>query len=563
LNIIGARVAASGGSVYVNGTPIGGNVKRIMGFVSQQDWLYSTLTVKETIMTHAQLRLPETVSYNEKKTRVDYLIDQLGLTKVADSLVGAKISKGLSGGERKRVNVACELIHDPPILLLDEPTSGLDSTTALEVVKVLRRLAENGHTVICTIHQPRSALFGLFDRLLLLSQGEVFYFGGAKQAVEYFAVKGFPCPSQTNPADFFIDVLSGVNENGSSFNQVAPSEFFDSSKIVSESREVEKGFVAVSDEEEDHHDYVTSFWKQLSVLGVRAWRNEFREPLTSFVAISQTIFMSVIVATLYWNIGLEEPRAVANRTGCLFFLIINSAFSSLSSLRLFLAEREIFSHEKNGRMYRTSAYYLTKCFAELPLRVLNPLLFTLIIYWSTGLDNTFEKFMSLYLVLFLVAYSAASLAVVISATVSNEDVAQILVPVSMTMFLLFGGSSFIAANTIPVYFRWIRYISFMNYGTVAAVVNEFTGLEFTCAADSRIEIPCKDPLSPNPCFTCRIPNGETQLKIMGLDGDSVAHSLGLLLAIALVFRVIAFIGLLVKYKPIIPRNEPRKSLMQN
>jgi ABC-type multidrug transport system ATPase subunit len=123
-------------------------------------------------------------------------------------MVGNEIVRGISGGERKRLNIATELVTDPSLIFLDEPTTGLDSFAAQSTMQMLLNLAKNSRTVVATIHQPRSSIFGLFDMLFLISEGRSMYFGAASEAVPYFATLGYRCPQTFNPADFFIDLFS-------------------------------------------------------------------------------------------------------------------------------------------------------------------------------------------------------------------------------------------------------------------------------------------------------------------------------------------------------------------
>lgn len=141
-------------------------------------------------------------------TRVQQIIDDLKLNKCENTKIGGPLIKGVSGGERKRTSIGVELITNPSLIFLDEPTTGLDSYTATQVMRTLKDLAKSGRTIVQTIHQPNSDIFELFDKLMLLAQGKVIYFNEASLAVNYFAGIGHRCPELTNPADFFMSVMS-------------------------------------------------------------------------------------------------------------------------------------------------------------------------------------------------------------------------------------------------------------------------------------------------------------------------------------------------------------------
>ena len=157
---------------------------KLQAYVTQEDVLLGTLTVKETISYSAHLRLPTTMTKEEISSIVDGTIIEMGLQDCADRLIGNWHLRGISGGEKKRLSIALEILTRPRLLFLDEPTSGLDSASAFFVVQTLRNVARDGRTVISSIHQPSSEVFALFDDLFLLSGGETVYFGEAKMAVE-------------------------------------------------------------------------------------------------------------------------------------------------------------------------------------------------------------------------------------------------------------------------------------------------------------------------------------------------------------------------------------------
>jgi ABC-type multidrug transport system ATPase subunit len=207
----GGRAVLSGKVTY-NGQPFSSAVKRRTGFVTQHDVLYPHLTVTETLWYTALLRLPRALSAGEKRAQAEAVARELGLGKVAHSMVGGvRGVRGLSGGERKRVSIGLEVLVDPSLLLLDEPTSGLDSTTAARIVGTLRRMAAEGaRTVVVTIHQPSSRLYHMFDKVLLLSaDGRPIYYGRAADALAYFASVGFASPLSVNPADLMLDLANG------------------------------------------------------------------------------------------------------------------------------------------------------------------------------------------------------------------------------------------------------------------------------------------------------------------------------------------------------------------
>jgi ABC-type multidrug transport system ATPase subunit len=189
-----------------------GELRRALGFVPQVDVLIRELSLRENVLHSALTRLPYSVSRAEAAERADEVLDGLGLTHVADSLVGDESARGVSGGERKRLSIAVELVADPLVLFLDEPTTGLDSTSALSAMKALRRLARNrGITCVCIVHQPRHEILEAFDDLVLLGRGgRPIYLGPRSLALDYLCdALGYELPEECSPSDFFLDVANG------------------------------------------------------------------------------------------------------------------------------------------------------------------------------------------------------------------------------------------------------------------------------------------------------------------------------------------------------------------
>ncbi|KAF2868003.1 hypothetical protein BDV95DRAFT_501553 [Massariosphaeria phaeospora] len=203
------KIGMTGGDFYLNGEKVRDDeFRNVIGFVDQDDTMLPTLTVHETILDSALLRLPKEMSRASKEKRVEDVERQLGIYHIRHQVVGSEESgRGISGGEKRRVGIACELVTSPSILFLDEPTSGLDSFNAFNVVECLVNLVKNyNRTVVFTIHQPRSNIVALFDQLILLAKGRTVYSGPFESCQPYFDNIGYSCPPGFNIADYLIDL---------------------------------------------------------------------------------------------------------------------------------------------------------------------------------------------------------------------------------------------------------------------------------------------------------------------------------------------------------------------
>ena len=374
LNVLSghANAQSQSGSIKVNGDEVkGGMMRRISGFVHQEDVLLETSSVREVLYFSAILKLPKTLSVEEKKRRALDVADLLGLTKALDNMVGSAMIKGISGGEKRRLSLGNEIITNPSILFLDEPTSGLDSATAFKVVRILSRLASTyQRTILCTIHQPSSDIFHIADDLIVLADGRTIYHGEIEHMVPFFSRIGYDCPTYTNPADYlFKDILN----NGLSASEDSAFDFLNRSALSPASANTK-------DDEEKRLAFILSSWVdspengkiqasvdnssgtllsqgipklavqesasfiiQFGLLAQRAARFLWRNPLVFKAKAGQTIFLSIIIGLIYLRIS-SDYTGVQARQGSLFFIVVQGLFGSvMGALSTFNSEKIVFA----------------------------------------------------------------------------------------------------------------------------------------------------------------------------------------------------------------------------
>ncbi|KAJ3397878.1 hypothetical protein HDV05_002853, partial [Chytridiales sp. JEL 0842] len=212
INVLLGKLPRTCGTIKINNTPAElHDFQKCVAYVPQEDVMLPELTVRETIAYSAHLRLPKQWVRKEVDAHVDGILKALDLEHVSNSIIGSsETQRGISGGQKKRVNIGIELASAPLTLFLDEPTSGLDSTSALKVAKILRSISRVGLTIVSVIHQPRVEIFEEFDDVLLLAPGgRTAYFGPVRLAQSYFEAMGFAFGLNLNPADVLMDIISG------------------------------------------------------------------------------------------------------------------------------------------------------------------------------------------------------------------------------------------------------------------------------------------------------------------------------------------------------------------
>ncbi|XP_024901777.1 ATP-binding cassette sub-family G member 2 isoform X2 [Pteropus alecto] len=503
LDVLAARKDPQGlsGDVLINGAPQPADFKCNSGYVVQDDVVMGTLTVRENLQFSAALRLPTTMTQREKNERINTVIQELGLAKVADSKVGTQFIRGVSGGERKRTSIGMELIIDPSILFLDEPTTGLDSSTANAVLLLLKRMSKQGRTIIFSIHQPRYSIFKLFDSLTLLASGRLMFHGPAQEALGYFASTGQHCEPYNNPADFFLDVINGdssavvlseEDEDGEGKKTKEPSErdqplieklaeFYVNSTFFRETKIELDQFSGVQKKKKSiafkEITYATSFWHQLKWISKRSFKNLLGNPEASIAQILVTVFLGLVISAIFYHLK-SDSTGIQNRAGVLFFLTNNQCFSSVSSVELFVVEKKLFMHEYISGYYRVSSYFFGKLLSDLlPMRMLPSIIFTCITYFLVGLKAEVGAFFIMMLTLMMVAYAASSMALAIAAGQSVVSIATLLMTISFVFMMIFSGL-LVNLTTIVPWLSWLQYLSIPRYGYAALLHSEFLGQNF-------------------------------------------------------------------------------------
>ena len=477
------------GNLYLNGHPSDINtIKKISSFVFQDDIILKTMTVKEALYMSALLRLPETITNEEKINKVNEMITLLHLENCKDTLVGDSLSKGISGGERKRLSVGMEMITNPSIIFLDEPTSGLDTYSAYSLISNLKDLTSTGRTVICTIHQPSSDILRLFDDMILLNHGKIIYIGEVNNLVNYFSSIGYQCPEYTNPSDYiFMNILNPVivddkinNLNAKNIQEKDEYILDSFTKSGMEQNVINKCNLINSNQHilsDKSLKYKSGFCLQLKFLFKRHLKNLFRNKAILRTKLGQSFGLGLIIGLTFLNIpGSDAKAQIQDRNGSLFI----SSFSQvllpiIGTLALFSLERPVILREVSSGYYGILAYYLSKMMIEIPLQIIITFITCTIIYWLCLFQKTFQKYIIFVGIIALGSLCGLSIGTAIATAAKNVNIALQFAPFCIIPLILFSGL-LINCDSIPPYFTWIQYISPIRYMYQEVYKNEFKGL---------------------------------------------------------------------------------------
>ncbi|KAF3452508.1 hypothetical protein FNV43_RR02941 [Rhamnella rubrinervis] len=543
------------GNVLFNGSK-----KRVeygaVAYVTQEDALLGTLTVRETITYSANLRLPTSMTKEEINGIVEGTIMEMGLLDCADRLIGNWHLRGISGGEKKRLSVALEILTRPCLLFLDEPTSGLDSAAAFFVIQTLRNVARDGRTVVSSIHQPSSEVFALFDDLFLLSGGETVYFGEAKMAVEFFAEAGVPCPSRRNPSDHFLRCINSdfdkvtatlkgslrlrdVPKSSDPLMNLATAEIkamlvekYRSSNYALRTKAKIREISSIEGHAiETKGGSQANWWKQLTTLIRRSSVNMSRDVGYYWLRIMIYIVVSICVGTIYFDVG-HSYTAIFARGACGAFITGFMTFMSIGGFPSFVEEMKIFYRERLNGYYGVAVFILSNFISSFPFLVAITLSTGTITFFMVKFRKEFSHYVYFCFIIFTSISVIESLMMVVASLVPNF-LMGIVTGAGIIGILMMTSGFFRLLPDLPKPF-WRYPISFLSYGSWAiqgSYKNDLLGLEF-------------DPLIPGD------PKLTGEFIVTNMFGISISHSkwwdLTAIVAILVLYRVVFFVILKLK-----------------
>ncbi|KAI0014578.1 ABC transporter, partial [Xylariomycetidae sp. FL0641] len=540
LNTIAERVSSKrlsqAGTVAFNGAESVRSVRH--AYVTQQDILLPTLTVRETLRYSAHLRLPPPASAADRTRIVEEVILELGLKDCADTRVGDGQHRGCSGGEKRRASIGVQLLANPSVLFLDEPTTGLDATSAYQLVRTLKALANKGRTVITTIHQPRSEIWSLFDNLVILSRGSPVFSGSMEKCVPWFSSVGHELPAFVNPAEFLID-LAAIDNRSPELEEESMARVGHLKKAWDlESRALfgaaskEKIVEEVGARKMPRQDQHATFLRQLTVLTDRTVKVTYRDPMGMAGSIMESILMAIITGYVFYNLPRDQT-GIRSREGALYISVGLQGYLFLTfEIYRMTIDIPTFDRENSEGCVTALPFILSRRLARLFTEDLPvPFLYSVIFYFMAGFDTDAAQFFTFFAIILINHYIAVTFAVTTVAACRHFAGASLIANLAYTLQSMACGY-FIQSNTIPIYVRWTKYIAYTYYAFGALCGNEFEGSFYDCPLPGG---------EANPA--CMQYTGRYIMDNLGFPRPWVTRPIIVLLAFVILFLITSWIGL--------------------
>ena len=488
LNALASRLPGKlelSGDVKFNGITIPEDkIKDLSGYVGQDDAFVASMTVCEVIFFYANLKLDPRIPRKEKEVMALEALQKVGLSKIKNSFVGDIDRPGISGGEKKRLAVATQLIFGASLLFLDEVTSGLDSFMAESVIKMMKDLAESGCTILCTIHQPASVLYDMFDKVCLISEGKMAFFGSHTDALTHFEESGYPCPPYHCPADHFIYTLAIKSDDEvkcrercaeivqsyeiSTFHTKVITDIESTSKVFNN---INSGYIETK--------LKAKFWDQLSENFRRSLIEGLRNPRITRARFAVCIIISFILGFIYFGTDNDIASVRTNKSGLFFMCVLSFTASSMnfSALRIAL-EINIIKREYQNGLYTILPYFISVVLLELLALIPFVLIALVIFYFMSGLVISAGAFFNAFVSLLVSCFTSSSIGWFIGVAAEDPISAKAISASVVLPFMLVMGLLKHVKET--VYLIPIKYLSWLRYGYHTLMINEFKDLELDC-----------------------------------------------------------------------------------
>ena len=471
--IISGRTAEKyQGEISVNKTPISNaDLLAMSGYVHQFDILPEDETVEEYLQFVSYLKVGH--------TNIEHLIDILGLKEIRKSIIGGP-NAGISGGQKKRVSIAVELIGNPEFIFLDEPTSGLDVFSATKLIKYLKKIER---TTIVTIHQPSTEIFNTFDDLIIMKDARIFYKGPTKNFVPYIVKQGFDFPPMTNPADYlFTDVLPFIKYENGAWNRYYRTDPDDLESEVSETEKYIERLIEHNDEnylEADTKIVIQGRKKNKMVVEMfllfrRYIRSIKRNNLLGIMRLIEVVVYLLTISPIFFNIP-SMPGAALNETvrGFLYVVIINIFFGcALNCVDLFYYDARLFVKEFRSGLYSPMSYYISKTCVSIIFCCVGPFITSPIFLLLSRMRYDFRQWSIFTYNVIIMGLTSHAVGILLCCVFSDPRVAYMSIPMMLIPFSTLSGMC-CSPHSLLLPLRILQFLSPPRYSLAIMLNNHF------------------------------------------------------------------------------------------
>ncbi|XP_063625511.1 ATP-binding cassette sub-family G member 1-like [Cydia splendana] len=516
LNILaGYRVIGASGQICTNDEPRNlRQFRKLSRYIMQEDLLQPLITVQEAMAIAADLKLGSEVSRKKKGVIVEEIVQLLRLSKARDT-----VTERLSGGERKRLAIALELLNNPPVVFLDEPTTGLDDVASSTCVSLLKRVARGGRTVVCSLHTPSARLFAEFDHVYVVAGGRCAYQGTSTGVVPFLNELNLICPTTYNPADFVIEVSSG--EYGSHVDRMVAAvengrsqRWRDYAVAAADRDDIEQ--LNAGGVEEHNYTYGSTSTQQFCILLRRMLLQTFRNRGYLQLRVGLHLFLGFIIGSLFSRMGYDASKTIFNFGFCYACIIAMFYIPMMPVLLAFPTEVQLVKREYFNRWYGLKPYYAALVASRTPATVAFSLLYLCITYPLTSQPMELDRILMFTSICVVVALISESMGTVISSTLNVVNSVFMGPALSVPLMLLAVYGIGYGDVPAPLFWRLARACSFMRYGIEGLVVAIYGP-------------PRDDLICPDHVDYCEYKNVKYFVKLMGMSGVSFWTDFGVLL----------------------------------
>ncbi|KYQ52091.1 ATP-binding cassette sub-family G member 4 [Trachymyrmex zeteki] len=530
----GFRTTGMDGSIYVNGRIRHlNNFRKCSAYITQDNRLEPLLTVIENMRVAADLKLPSSTPKHKKEMIIEDILTTLGLYEHMNTRSGQ-----LSGGQKKRLSIALELVNNPTVMFLDEPTTGLDSSSCMQVVNLLKILARQGRTIICTIHQPSASLFQLFDQVYVLTNGDCLYQGATSKLLPYLESMKLPCPMYHNPADYIIELACGEygyekintlimgSQNGRNL------QWFDNPKALKDAKSLRAEHPLKNEVNDNSGLHATNFVHQIKILLRRGFIMCKRDTTLTHLRIAVNILVGVMLGTVFLRSGADGSRVLDNYNLLFAILIHHMMTTMMLTVVTFPMQMSILLKEHFNRWYSLKAFYTATTLIDVPISIICCVLFSIIVYFMSAQPWEIIRFSMFLSISLLISFLGQGTGLMIGA-VFNVVNGTFIGPTLACPLMMFAGFG-VSLRDLPSYLKWGSYISYLRYG-LEGFVGAIYGLD-------RPILDCKQKGE----FYCHYKYPSKFLSDISMRGDQFWNDVIALATILLITRCSAY--LLLRWK---------------